>query len=209
MQRLATADPDSATKSLASRLEWSALALCVAASICLLGWMLLRCRSGFDFTDEGYYLNWISNPWNYRASVTQFGFVYYPLYKLVGGDIALLRQANVLIIFALSCTLCFLWIRALCPGWSALHPAQRAGLVGVATILASSSLAFFDVWLPTPNYNSLAFQSLIVAAIGMLLAKNNFSKSSIVGWTLIGIGGGFAFLAKPPTAGMLVFLIAG
>lgn len=209
MENPATGHSGSATQSLATGLEWMALAISVAASMSLLGWMLLRCRSGFDFTDEGFYLNWISNPWNYRASLTQFGFVYYPLYKLVGGDIALLRQANVSIVFALSCTLCLLWIRAQCPGWSALPPAQRAGFAGLAAVLASSSLAFFGQWLPTPSYNSLAFQSLLLASIGAPLAGRLRSTSSLAGWALIGIGGALAFLAKPTTAVMLGFLIAG
>src|SRR6266404_6208219 len=88
-----------AKSPFAARMEWIALAISVVASVLLLGWVMLRCRSGFDFTDEGFYLNWISNPWNFRSSVTQFGFVYHPLYKLVGGDIVVLRQANVLILF--------------------------------------------------------------------------------------------------------------
>jgi hypothetical protein len=82
-------------------MEWIALAISATASVLLLGWVTLRCRSGFDFTDEGFYLNWISDPWNYRSSASQFGFVYHPLYRLVGGDIVLLRQANVVISFAL------------------------------------------------------------------------------------------------------------
>jgi hypothetical protein len=51
-------------------------------------------------------LNWISDPWIYRQSISQFGFVYHPLFKSVGGDIVLLRQANVLIVFAMACVLC-------------------------------------------------------------------------------------------------------
>ena len=49
---------------------------------------------GFDFTDEGYYLNWISNPFYYEASATQFGFIYHPLYLFVGEDLVLLRKTN-------------------------------------------------------------------------------------------------------------------
>jgi hypothetical protein len=190
-------------------MEWVALATCAAAGVSLLGWVILRCRFGFDFTDEGFYLNWISNPWNYQASVFQFGFVYHPLYKLVGGDIALLRQINVSIIFALSCVLCIVLVRSLCWNWTAFRPSQRAGFVGVAVAVASSSLAFFDLWLPTPNYNSLAFQAVIIVAIGGLLANRKLSKGGIAGWILIGIGGGLAFLAKPTTAVMLGCMIAG
>ena len=110
-----------AAKSLfAARMEWIALAISVVASVLLLGWVMLRCRSGFDFTDEGFYLNWISNPWNFRSSVTQFGFVYHPLYKLVGGDVVLLRQANVLILFALGWALCVTLLRSIFIRWDSI-----------------------------------------------------------------------------------------
>jgi hypothetical protein len=208
MMKAPTGDPGGARRSFTVTMAWIALAFCAAASMLLVGWVIFRCRSGFDFTDEGYYLNWISGPWNFDASVTQFGFVYHPLYRLVGGDIALLRQANVLITSALSCGLCVVWVRSLCLDWTALRLPQRAGFVAAAIALASSSLAVFDLWLPTPNYNSLALQSLITATIGALLAGQRWSRSSIAGWILIGIGGGFAFLAKPPTAAMLGCLIA-
>ena len=207
MTRTSTGDTSSERWSLTTTMEWVAAAVGIAASVLLLGWLIYRCRQGFDFTDEGYYLNWISSPWNYDASVTQFGFVYHPLYVLVGGDIAMLRQANVLIIWVLSCGLCLIWIRSHCSNWTELRLLQRAGFFAAAIALATSSLAVFDLWLPTPNYNSLALQSLITATIGALLADQRWSSSSIAGWILIGIGGGFEFLAKPPTAAMLGCLI--
>lgn len=201
-------DPGIAPRSFTATVEWMALAVCVSGSVLLLGWVMYRCGSGFDFTDEGYYLNWISSPWRFGASASQFGFVYHPLYELLGGDIALLRQANVMVTYALSCSLCVVWIRSLCSNWTTLRSLQRTGFAGIAVALASPSLAFFELWLPTPSYNSLALQSLIIATIGALLAVRNLSRSSIAGWLLIGVGGGLAFLAKPPTAAMLGFLIA-
>lgn len=169
---------------------------------------MLLCRSGFDFTDEGSYLNWISNPWNYRASVSQYGFVYHPLYKLLGGDLVLLRQANVLILFALGGALSFALLLSIFDQWDSLSGSLRAAAAGPALMAGSCSLALFDMWLPTPNYNSLALQSLMLAATGVVLAGRELSKLSIAGWTLVGLGGGLAFLAKPTTAAMLGFLIA-
>jgi hypothetical protein len=127
-------------------MQWIALLVSVGASLTLVGWVMLRCRSGFQFTDEGFYLNWISNPWDYHASVSQFGFVYHPLYKLVGGDIALLRQANVLISFALGWALCFTLLRSISIRWDTVGVSQ-SGLVGIAIVAGTGSLAFFDLWL--------------------------------------------------------------
>jgi hypothetical protein len=203
------ADGAHAAKSIfAARMEWIALAISVAAGVLLLGWVMLRCRSGFDFTDEGFYLNWISNPWAYHSSVSQFGFVYHPLYKLVGGDIVLLRQANVLILFALGWALCVALLQSIFIQWDSIDTSLHAGAVGAALVAAAGSLSFFDLWLPTPGYNSLTLQSLMLAATGALLAGRELSKSSFAGWILVGIGGGFAFLAKPTSAVMLGCMMA-
>jgi hypothetical protein len=192
----------------ASGMQRAALALSIVASLSLLGWVMLRCRYGFDFTDEGFYLNWISNPWSYRTSVSQFGFVYHPLYKLVGGDVVLLRQANVLIVFALAWAVGIALLRSVFIQWGSIGYSQRAAAVGVALVAGAGSLSFLDLWLPTPSYNSLTFQSLMLAAVGAMFARHELSKSSLTGWTLVGIGGGFALLAKPTSAAMLGCLVA-
>lgn len=189
-------------------MQWIALTISIVASLLLLGWVMLRCRSGFDFTDEGFYLNWISNPWLYRSSVTQFGFVYHPLYKLVGGDIVLLRQTNVLILFVLGWALCVALLRSILIQWDSIGDSRRAGAVGVAFVAGAGSLSFLDLWLPTPGYNSLTFQSLMLTATGALMTGRELSKPSLAGWILVGIGGGFAFLAKATTAAMLACMVS-
>jgi hypothetical protein len=183
--------------------ERFALGACVVAAMLLLIWVLSRCRSGFDFTDEGFYLNWISSPWNYRDSVTQFGFVYHPLYRLVGGDIALLRQGNVLVIFVSAFALCASLLHSIFAERNDGKSGSRIWIVSLALVIAASSLTFFDLWLPTPSYNSLAFTSLIFAAIGVLITSREASTLSLIGWVLIGTAGAFSFLAKPTSAAVL------
>jgi hypothetical protein len=189
-------------------MQRAGLAISIVASLLLLGWVMMRCRSGFDLTDEGFYLNWIANPWRYRSSVTQFGFVYHPLYKLVGGDVVLLRQTNVLILFVLGWALCVALLRSIFIQQNSIGHSRRAGAVGVAFVAGTGSLSFLDLWLPTPNYNSLTFQSLMLAATGALLAGRELSKPNFAGWALVGIGGGFAFLAKPTSAALLGCIVA-
>lgn len=188
-------------------MEWLALGVSIAATVVLLAWVLLRCRSGFDFTDEGFYLNWISSPQDYRGSVSQFGFVYHPLYLIVGGDIALLRQANVLTIFASAFALCITLIQQIFGQRIHFESSHYACMLAVAFIVAAGSLTFFDLWLPTPSYNSLNFLSLMLAGIGVLLTGGELSKRSVVGWILVGAGGGLSFLAKPTSAAVLGLLV--
>jgi hypothetical protein len=192
----------------ASDIDWITLAISVVASLALLCLVIFRCRSGFEFTDESYYLNWISDPWRYRPTSTQFGFVYHPLYKLLHEDVALLRQANVLLQYLLAVLLCvtLLWSRR--QGRIDDSRLDRAALLGIAMIAAVASLVLFAVWLPTPSYNSLNLQSLMIAAIGALLTAPKPSKCGILGWGISAFGAGLSFLAKPTTAAVVTCAFA-
>lgn len=161
-----------------------------------LAWVLWFSRYGLDFTDESFYLVWMANPFNYSVSATQFGFVYHPLYELLGGHIAALRQANMLITFGLAWGLCHAFLKTVFQT-QALETAPR---LAVGAALAISALAFLATWLPTPSYNSLALQALLIAGTGVLLAETKPSGASMAGWLLIGVGGWLAFMAKPTTA---------
>ncbi len=166
-----------------------------AAAAALLGWVLWACGRGFDFTDEGLYLIWLHNPHAYAASVTQFGFVYRPLDWLLGGDIALLRRANVLLTFGLAWTAAYQLLSRMVD-----EPAAKGTRLAISLAFAGSSLAFFQLWMPSPGYNSLAFQALLVTLIGLLLAAGARTRASDAGWFLIVAGGWLAFMAKPTTA---------
>lgn len=178
---------------------WSPILFPIIGSLCILGWLINFSRSGFDFTDESYYLVWMADPFLYDSSSTQFGFIYHPLYRLLGGNIAALRQANIVITFCLSWILFQTLLRVIFIG-AAQDRWQRFAL---ASGFASASLIAFSAWLTTPNYNSLALQSLMITATGLLLAESTASRSSVLGWVLIGTGGWLAFMAKPSTAAAL------
>jgi hypothetical protein len=190
------------------------LLLLASALLTLLsvGWVLNLSHYGIDLTDESFYLVSIANPFLYSVSATQFGFVYHPLYVLFAGDIASLRQANILITFGLSCVLGYVFLLKEFDG-TVLGAKERLVLsAGLATTALAAS-AFAGNWLPTPSYNSLTLQSLLIAGIGLLLAEHRSHSSSVTGWILIGVGGCLTFLAKPTSAAVLmlcsiVYLIA-
>lgn len=174
----------------------------VLATIVTISWLFIRCRYGFDLTDESFYLISIANPWNYSASVTQFGFIYHPLHLLLHGDVTLLRQSNILITFTLSWILCIVFFRETLTKHIAWH---SLSMISLAAVLSTCSLVYFCVlhWLATPSYNSLILQALLLCSIGLILAEKLPSRPSIVGWFLIGVGGWLAFMAKPSSAGLL------
>jgi hypothetical protein len=173
------------------------------SSACILGWLLKYSHYGIDFTDESFYLVWISNPFIYNWSVYLFGFLYYPLYQLLDGSIAALRQANILITFSLAWLLVNIFLKVIVldasSGWL-----QR---LVISSGFATASLVFLYTWLPTPSYNSLALQALLIVATGLLLAETTPSRSSVLGWGLIGLGGWLAFMAKPSTAAALTVCV--
>ena len=170
-------------------------------SVSTLIWVLWSCRYGMDFTDEGFYLLWISNPFIYPISHTQFGFVYHPLYELLDGNIAALRQANILIFFCLAWVLTTTFFKTILTPSSplpTLHGWQGTVMAAGVAVLSLTYLNHY-FWLPTPNYNSLVLQSLMIAATGLLLVERA-SRESLAGCLLLGIGGWLAFMAKPTTA---------
>ena len=185
--------------------ETLALAMAAIATIAFTGKLLMRSDLGFDFTDEGLYLNWISHPSNFKIAVTQFGYIYHPLYAL-GSSVALLRQSNVLIslFLAMTACVCLLRRRALDAG---TQFTLSLPLLGFSIVAASTSLLILvfasSLWFPTPSYNSLTFHALLVAAIGFCLAEARPSRSSVAGWLLIGTGGFLAFMGKPTSAVVL------
>lgn len=185
----------------ATATERVVLAFSAIGTVFTLGWVLWFSRYGIDFTDEGFYLVWISNPFNYNVSATQFGFIYHPLYELLNGNIAALRQANILITFTLAWLLCNVFLKTVFEA----RPIEAAPhRLVISAALATTSLLILAVfWIPTPSYNSLALQALLITAVGLLLAEEETSSASITGWLLIGIGGWLAFMAKPTTAAAL------
>lgn len=190
------------------------LTLSVVLTTVMVGTLLWFSRYGFDFTDESFYLVWMSSPFNYSVSATQFGFIYHPLYSILGGDIARLRQANIIIIFSLAWCVCDLYLKHLMPQSPELTYVRPAISAAIATS-SLVALVFGGMWMPTPSYNSLAFQGLLVITIGLLLAEKSTYWESNLGWVLIGLGGWLAFMAKPTTAAaagvavILYLLLAG
>lgn len=170
--------------------------LSFAATVAILAKILKYSGYGIDFTDESYYLVLIADPFQYDWSVSQFGFIYHPLYLALDGNIASIRRANVGITFLLSWILVDRYLKFILPDDS-IHALKR---IIMAAGFALASLAIFRSWLLTPSYNSLAIQSLFISSIGLLLADKFPTGKSISGWALIGIGGWLAFMAKPSTA---------
>lgn len=187
--------PD-APDAVLNRTAWCCLALVTIASVILLGWLLYLCGAGIDFSDEGYYLNWIAHRELYPASATQFGFVYGPLYDLVGHNLVLLRQANLLL--TMGCGWFFFSLLVL----DQRRPTgrERVAWLALAFVFSVSTLTVFHLWLPTPSYNTLTLQGLVLGGGGLCLIRRDAAENRSRGYILLGVAGVLTFLAKPTTA---------
>ncbi len=187
------------TPYITTKLDKYYLTLSLLISILVISWVLYYCQFGFDFTDEGYYLSQISNPFAYKYTLTQFGFIYYPLNNVLDGNIVYFRQANLIITFMLGWMLSFCFLKQLLN-----NPLSNNYWLLIMSASFATTTLVYPYAMPTPSYNYLNLQGLMIFAFGMLLADKKTTNSSLIGWTLIGIGGFLTFMAKPSTAIALV-----
>ena len=106
-------------------------------------------NSGFDITDEGMYLNWISNPHIYKTSISHFGFLYNPIYNFLDGDIANLRKFNFLFNLTLSYSLVYLLIKKIDKSFLYNHLQIQILIIGISLFIC-----FYRKYLTTPAVNT-------------------------------------------------------
>ena len=180
------------------------LIVCLCLTTIILLWILKFSYRGIDITDEGYYLNWISNPFLYKHSLSQFGYIYHPIYQMVDGNIAYLRILNILSIFLFSWILIFLLLKSILT----IESRNKFYLHIISSGLAISGLLSISA-ITTPSYNSLNFLAIIFSGISLILLEKNNSIIKIIGSAILGIGYWLTFMAKPSSAlvlGILIFI---
>lgn len=153
---------------------------------------------GMDLTDEGYHLISISNPYNYKSSVSQFGFFYHPLYILADENVANLRKINLFLYFLLSYLLIFLLFKP-------LTKSIRFNFFTLQILLIGFSLfVFLSLHTFTPHYHSLTLKGFLVLSIGVLILE---SHKKLIGCILISCGALMVFMGKPSSAALLAFVM--
>lgn len=190
-------------RALSVLLDRTLLVLSAVTTAILFAWLLYYSGYGLNPTDEGFYLNFMANPFAYalNLSATLFGFVGHWPYQWAGGDIAVLRMANVMLIMALGWMLSFLVIRRL---WIVGRPRAAVLSAGMASL---TLVAFRTRTLLTPNYYTLSIQSLFIVMIGLLLADQPGRLRQVSGSILVGVGGWCCFMAKPTTAAAIALVV--
>lgn len=174
----------------------------LGTSVFIIAWIVGHSSYGLDLTDEGFYLLNISNPFEYSATHTQFGFIVYPLYQLFSGNLASLRIFNIFITFGLAFILLATSLRQIFKEYLSDYQ-----IFTYSFSLAILSLLTFITWKLTPNYNSLNFQAALLLTIGLVVSIETSKKTEIIGAFLVGLGGWLAFMVKPTSALLMVVLV--
>jgi len=170
-------------------------------------WLVSWAPYGFDFSDEGLYLNWVQAPYLYKDSVTQFGFVYHWALNPLVGSVPALRIANA------TMTLACAWLACVATLISCRFEGTSFRSVALLALpLAFTAMLQIGDLSATPSYNSLNLQALLLTAAGISLIAASRKRSAQLGWVLLGFGGWLMFMAKPTTAVVagllsLVFLV--
>ncbi|WOH63910.1 hypothetical protein [Bradyrhizobium sp. BWA-3-5] len=189
-------------RTLPVLLDRISLALSAVTTAILFVWLLYYSSYGLDLRDEGFWLNFITNPFAYAINIppTLFGFVYHWPYQWAGGDIAVLRMANVMLTMALGWILSFLVIRRL---WTVGWPHAVVQSAGIACL----ALVAFTWLLLTPNYYILNIQSAMAVMIGLLLVDRQGRMRRVLGAILVGVGGWCCFMARPTSAPAIALVV--
>ena len=161
------------------------------------------CYFGFDITDEGLYLVSIADPLAYKETVSFYGLIYNPIFNLIGGDIVVLRIFNLAITLAAAS----FFINTLLSYLEIDFSSDPMAVWGVTIPLAFIALIFLNLWLPTPNYNSLNLIGLMLAASAVVFISNKNYASPVNAWILLGFAGWIVFVVKA-TSGVFLGIAA-
>lgn len=163
---------------------------------------------GIDITDEGYHLVSIVDPFEYPETTSYFGFVFHPIYKLLGGDFVLLRIVFWSSLYLIS--VYFFYSLITLDRNDALSNEKQRTSYGFAFVI-SAALAFsifsnLQFWLPTPNYYSLTLCGIVIFALGIIIFAKGKEASFLSSGLLVGLSGALTFLAKPTSAAAIALV---
>lgn len=153
---------------------------------------------GVDFTDEGFYLNWNTYPYKYSATVTMFGFIYNPIFDILNNNIYYARLFNLFFTFILS----VIFVYNLLVN---LYNQKKYNILVISIIFSYYSLFSFNLWLVTPNYNTLTFQGILIFLTGIVINQKN-TGNNYFQTAILSIGFTLTLFAKPSSA-FILFII--
>lgn len=184
--------------------------LTILTSISLVFWILWRMNYGLDLTDESYCLICISSP-NSFLGISLFAHFISPLYKLINGNIVLLRKISIIFGLILSYISISWTIRNVKPSnkesIKKINFYENKFEFSLCTCIFSIA-TFMDGWFPSPTYNTLAIYATMLIYIGICSIHNeNRTSSLIASWMFIGSSAALLALIKISSAVIILFIL--
>jgi hypothetical protein len=167
----------------------------------ILSFLINSSHYGYDFTDESHYMLMIQYYEIYKHTISNFGFIYQPIANLLNYNIPNLRIFSILATFCLSGLVVFLMYYYSLKD-ERLNKKEKFSDFTSIFGLATSSLLYFSTfnWLPTPSYNSLNFQGILIVVVGLIISHGAGRLSCWLGVFALSLGGWVVFMAKPSSA---------
>ncbi len=156
-------------------------------------------NKGLGLTDDSFFLNWTISSQHYKYSVSEFGYVFHPLYRLVSGDLAFYR----LLVLAIQA------FAGLTLAWGILGffgGASKATRTAISLSLATATFWICLYGHITPTYNTLNLIGVLLALSGLLYATSEYPAPARTKWEMLvpalilAAGLCLTALAKPTTA---------
>jgi hypothetical protein len=164
---------------------------------------------GIDLTDEGMYLNWIASPRPEWPNISNFGYLFHPIYLLLNANLFVLRITNIFFIFCISGLVGIKYLNLVGSKNQTLS-LSTLEKISIFMVFGTSGILVCTVdgsWLSTPSYNTANYIGILLLLLGILsLQKEKKKIVASINSLSCGIGMTMMILAKP-TTGILIYAI--
>jgi hypothetical protein len=164
--------------------------------------LLFYSNRSIDFSDESLYLYLTSNPSEEASLAGSWNWYLNMIYSSLGKDLAVYRQATIVLTFAAT----FMFSRAIFRNLKSPDNSVVFDLTNLlnTALTTGAAIFFYRYFLLTPGYNWLAFIGILFALTGALHWLDQ-SKSPM--WPVVTLCGlGLATMGRP-FSGFFIFLV--
>jgi len=169
--------------------------------------LLLHTSSGFDITDESFYILTVQHQGDVFSIIRHGGYYTRILYYLSGQNLSYFRLMGIFILISTAIWFAFELHKYIIKKFNYQNNFWDKLLFTIP--LAAGALSYYRWWIITPSYNWLALISIILTFTLLLRIINNkesnYTSYVTLDYILLSFSLSISFMAKPTTAFILMF----